>query len=703
MTHTMKDITTKEKAPKNFVGGEVAGGDEELRALGDDPAKARASGGGEGLRQWSGEGEGLRGWSDEGEGLRGWSGEGEGLRRWSGDVIAGASPVYNVIAYGAKGDGKTDDINVAKGVYTNCVVRIVIWWMKKKESDCELRQVFESLIELWNLLDTPEEKRKHFEKNSCILRSQEEDVTNSGVLSIESVKEIEAEVYRLTEFKASKMKELVLKKRLELEEVCREAHIEPDMSTASDKWCALIDSGLVDPSEFLTNIGGQITKAKEESDIRKDILDRNRLTPSRIQDENRYRAGRGAHLNLKHAEKARLTAVKIPGIVDNLISKTFTWECERNMLFFYDGVRLVSLLEEYKLSRQQKEEEKKRFRRVVPTVGVDSAVIESIDPAIVSSVLAPPAHNVNEVPVNLPSVGGVVVNAVANVLVATEDVPNSLPIVDALLLGGLVPSDEACVVVSSLKVCEEAQACHSVGCDLNSSALLPVVGAKSAQCILPSNLLPSVVVECLDGSAPIEVNLGGLVCGDSCDAPALSSPNSNDGLVHNDFVDVPVNFISPQALVYHVGDNLGMDMRKQLDWLQDASDSESISSSESIRVDDPGNPFALLRDTPVVSVATRGFITSEKLGTIMRSLGQDPTEVQLQNLISEFDDDKNNAIDFPEFLNLMTSKTNLGQVMANLGQKLTDEDLNEMISQIDLDGDGQVIFDEFVVKMMEGH
>ncbi|PKU85199.1 65-kDa microtubule-associated protein 7 [Dendrobium catenatum] len=32
------------------------------------------------------------------------------------------------------------------------------------------------------------------------------------------------------------------------------------------------------------------------------------------------------------------------------------------MLFFYDGVRLVSLLEEYKLSRQQKEEEKKRFR-----------------------------------------------------------------------------------------------------------------------------------------------------------------------------------------------------------------------------------------------------------------------------------------------------------------------------------------------------
>ncbi|PKU71843.1 calmodulin-1-like [Dendrobium catenatum] len=123
-----------------------------------------------------------------------------------------------------------------------------------------------------------------------------------------------------------------------------------------------------------------------------------------------------------------------------------------------------------------------------------------------------------------------------------------------------------------------------------------------------------------------------------------------------------------------------------------------------------------------------GFITSEELGTVMRSLGQNPTEVQLQNMISECDADKNNAIDFPEFLNLMTSKTNvtekglrdafnmfdkdqdgfisaaeLGQVMANLGQKLTDEELNEMISQIDLDGDGQISYDEFVVKMMEGH
>jgi len=40
------------------------------------------------------------------------------------------------------------------------------------------------------------------------------------------------------------MKELVLKKRLELEDVCRDAHMEPDMNTAPEKIIALIDSGM---------------------------------------------------------------------------------------------------------------------------------------------------------------------------------------------------------------------------------------------------------------------------------------------------------------------------------------------------------------------------------------------------------------------------------------------------------------------------
>lgn len=33
------------------------------------------------------------------------------------------------------------------------------------------------------------------------------------------------------------------------------------------------------------------------------------------QDHNRYSAGRGAHINLKRAERARITVTKIPGIL----------------------------------------------------------------------------------------------------------------------------------------------------------------------------------------------------------------------------------------------------------------------------------------------------------------------------------------------------------------------------------------------------
>jgi hypothetical protein len=51
------------------------------------------------------------------------------------------------------------------------------------------------------------------------------------------------EILKLEKLKASKMKELVLKKRLVLEDVCRQAHMEPDPSTTSDKTNALIDSG----------------------------------------------------------------------------------------------------------------------------------------------------------------------------------------------------------------------------------------------------------------------------------------------------------------------------------------------------------------------------------------------------------------------------------------------------------------------------
>ncbi|XP_071724661.1 calmodulin-7-like isoform X3 [Rutidosis leptorrhynchoides] len=122
-----------------------------------------------------------------------------------------------------------------------------------------------------------------------------------------------------------------------------------------------------------------------------------------------------------------------------------------------------------------------------------------------------------------------------------------------------------------------------------------------------------------------------------------------------------------------------------------------------------------------------GCITTKELGTVMRSLGQNPTEAELQDMINEVDADGNGTIDFPEFLNLMARKmkdtdseeelkeafrvfdkdqngfisaAELRHVMTNLGEKLTDEEVGEMIREADVDGDGQINYEEFVKVMM---
>ena len=122
-----------------------------------------------------------------------------------------------------------------------------------------------------------------------------------------------------------------------------------------------------------------------------------------------------------------------------------------------------------------------------------------------------------------------------------------------------------------------------------------------------------------------------------------------------------------------------------------------------------------------------GTITTKELGTVMRNLGQNPSEEELREMIKEIDLDGNGVIDFNEFLYLMVKKMNnndteeelletfkifdrdgdgfvtsheLRNVLASLGQQTTPEEIEEMIKEADIDGDGQVDYQEFVKMMM---
>lgn len=121
-----------------------------------------------------------------------------------------------------------------------------------------------------------------------------------------------------------------------------------------------------------------------------------------------------------------------------------------------------------------------------------------------------------------------------------------------------------------------------------------------------------------------------------------------------------------------------------------------------------------------------GCITATELKKLVTSLGYNITEAELMDMMNQIDSDGNGAIDFPEFLTLMTKNledcdpedillesfkvfdrdgsgfigvSELDRVFKLLGQDFKDYEIEAMIKAADADGDGLVGWDDFT-KMM---
>ena len=75
----------------------------------------------------------------------------------------------------------------------------------------------------------------------------------------------------------------------------------------------------------------------------------------------------------------------------------------------------------------------------------------------------------------------------------------------------------------------------------------------------------------------------------------------------------------------------------------------------------------------------------------MRSLGQNPTEAELQDMINEVDADGSGSIQFPEFLLMMAKKTS---------ELNAEDEIREAFHVFDRDGNGYISRNEFSAVLL---
>ncbi|TKY47760.1 65-kDa microtubule-associated protein 8 [Spatholobus suberectus] len=260
--------------------------------------------------------------------------------------------------------------NISDTILDKLNITVESLFEEKQNRLDKLHHLGKALSNLWNLMDTPYRERQSFSHVINLLSLASAEVTDPGSLTLEIVQQTQAEVKRLDQLKASKMKELFQKKQEELELICKKSHVEIPSREEMNNIINLITSGEIDHSDLLLSMDEQISRAKEEASSRKAIMekvekwmlarDEERWLEEYSRDENRYSVSRGAHKNLRRAERARIMVSRMPALVDLLIKMTRSWEEERNKVFLYDQVPLMAILEEYNILRREKEEDTKR-------------------------------------------------------------------------------------------------------------------------------------------------------------------------------------------------------------------------------------------------------------------------------------------------------------------------------------------------------
>ncbi|XP_048585333.1 calmodulin isoform X2 [Nematostella vectensis] len=122
-----------------------------------------------------------------------------------------------------------------------------------------------------------------------------------------------------------------------------------------------------------------------------------------------------------------------------------------------------------------------------------------------------------------------------------------------------------------------------------------------------------------------------------------------------------------------------------------------------------------------------GHITTRELGAIMRSLGQNPTENELQDMVNEVDYDGNGVVDFHEFVNMMINQNNntldqnelleafrtfdgddkgyifsneIRYVLRHMGENIPEHDINDILKDASHGRKRKITFEEFV-KMVK--